>query len=51
MTNRVVNDAGNNNKALKIDTCYNKFVGSTFVSVSRFGREISIIRILESSKK
>ena len=51
MTNRVVNDEGNNSQALKIDTCYNKFAGSTFVSVRRIGREISIIRILESSIK
>jgi hypothetical protein len=51
MTNRVVNDVGNNNKSLKIDTCYNKFVGPAFVSVSRFGREISVIRILETSIK
>ena len=51
MTNRVVNDVGNSNKSLKIDTCYNKYIGSTFVSVSRFGREISVIRILESSIK
>jgi hypothetical protein len=51
MTNRVVNDVGNNNKALKIDTCYKKYIGSTFVSVSRFSREISVIRILESSIK
>jgi hypothetical protein len=51
MTNRVVNLEGNNNKAFKIDTCFNKFVGSTFSSVSRLGREISTIRYLETPKK
>jgi hypothetical protein len=51
MTNRVVNLEGNNRKAFKIDTCFNKFVGSTFSSVSRLGREISTIRYLETPKK
>ena len=48
MTNRVVDFEGNNRKALKIDTCFNKFSGSTFSSVSRLGREISTIRLLET---
>lgn len=48
MTNRVVDFEGNNRKALKIDTCFNKFSGSTFSSVSRLGREISTIRFLET---
>ena len=48
MTNRVVDFEGNNRKALKIDTCFNKFSGSTFSSVSRLGREISTIKLLET---
>jgi hypothetical protein len=51
MTNRVVHFEGNNRKALKNDTCFNKFVGSTFSSVSRLGREISTIRYLETPEK
>ena len=51
MTNRVAYDVGNNVNAFKIDTCFNKYIGTTVVSVSRLGRELSIIRFLETPIK
>ena len=51
MTNRVVNDVGNNSNALKIDSCFNKYIGTDVVSVSRIGRKLSVIRLLEASAK
>lgn len=51
MTNRVVNDVGNNSNALKIDSCFNKYIGTDVVSVSRIGRKLSVIRLLETSAK
>ena len=51
MTNRVVYGLGNNVNAFKIDTCFNKYIGTTVVSVSRLGRELSVIRFLETPIK
>jgi hypothetical protein len=51
MTNRVAYDVGNNVNAFKIDTCFNKYIGTTVVSVSRLGRELSVIRFLETPIK
>jgi hypothetical protein len=47
MTERVVNDVGNNINSLTVDTCYNKYSGSNFVSVERLSRDISVIRIIK----
>ncbi len=49
MTERVVNDPGNNMNALSIDTCFNKYSGLNFTNVTRLGRDISIIRNLKSN--
>jgi hypothetical protein len=49
MTERVVNDVGNNINSLTADTCYNKYSGSNFVNVDRLGRDISVIRIIKPS--
>jgi hypothetical protein len=49
MANRVVDDFGNNNKSLRIDTCFNKYIGYNFISVDRLGRQISVVRIIESN--
>jgi hypothetical protein len=51
MANRVVNDDGNNPNALKIDTCFNKYIGTDVVSVIRTGRKLSVIRLLKTSAK
>ena len=49
MAERVVDDPGNNRKALSVDTCFNKYSGFNFAAVTRSGRDISIIRNLKSN--